>query len=383
MGRNLTVAGTDLRPGRVVFGATGLLRTRGGIASANRNVAAALSRLAAENARDLRTDVLNEDAGGEGGYRAFGGSKTAFALATCRAAAGAGLAVFDHVRLALPVLALPKPLRGPVVICAHGSESWKRVRRSSILAFRAADLVLANSAYTLSKMQGRFDGFNGAACPLGLPPQFTLTASPRERGGAPVLLRAADGAERPLGPRAMLLVARMDAGEQEKGHRELIAMLPAVLAAVPSAQLVFAGGGSDAAALRRSAAASPAAANIFFAGEVDHAVLEALYGAAFAYVMPSGQEGFGLSYLEAMNHALPCVACRGDGGAEVVVDGETGLLVDQPIDQGQLAATLIRLLSDETMARTMGLAGWRRLLAEYSADAHQARVLNLVAPLLR
>ena len=383
MGRNVAVAETDLRPGRVVFGATGLSRTRGGIASANRNVVAALSRLAAENARDLHTYVLNEDAGGEVAYRAFGGRKTAFAVATCRGAAGAGLAVFDHVRLALPVLALPKPLRGPVVICAHGSESWKRVRRSSILAFRAADLVLANSTYTLSKMQGRFDGFNGAACPLGLPPQFALTASPRERGGAPVLLRAADGVERPLGPRAMLLVARMDAGEQEKGHRELIAALPAVLAAVPVAQLVFAGGGSDVAALRQRAEASPAASHVFFAGEVEQTALEQLYRAAFAYVMPSAQEGFGLSYLEAMNNALPCVACRDDGGAEVVVDGETGLLVDQPIEQAQLVATLIRLLSDEAMAQAMGRAGWRRLRAEFSADAHQRRVLNLVAPLLR
>src|SRR5262245_14663647 len=375
MGRKVTAAETDLRPGRVVFGATGLSRTRGGIASANRNVAAALGRLAAQNARDLHTYVLNEDDGGEGAYRAFGGRKTAFAVATCRGAAGSGLAVFDHVRLALPVLALPKPLRGPVVICAHGSESWKRIRRSSILAFRAADLVLANSTYTLRKMQGRFDGFNGAACPLGLPPQFAPTASPRERAAAPVRRRAADGVERPLGPRVMLLVARMDAGEQEKGHRELIAALPSVLAAVPAAQLVFAGGGSDASALRKRAAASPAAAHVFFAGEVEHAALEDLYCAAFAYVMPSGQEGFGLSYLEAMNHALPCVACRGDGGAEVVVDGETGLLVDQPIKQGQLAATLIRLLSNEVVARAMGVAGWRRLRAEFSADAHQARVL--------
>ena len=83
------------------------------------------------------------------------------------------------------------------------------------------------------------------------------------------------------------------------------------------------------------------------------------------------------------NDQLGPVRWTTTGEEEVVVEGETGLLVDQPIEQGQLAATLIRLLSDDAMARTMGLAGWRRLLAEYSADAHQARVLNLVAPLLR
>jgi glycosyltransferase involved in cell wall biosynthesis len=365
-----------------MFCATGVSRTLGGIASANRNVAAALSRLAAEHARDLHTYVLNEEGGGEV-YCAFGGNKGAFALAAWRGAAGAGLAVFDHVRLALPILALPRPIRPPVVICAHGSESWKRVRQTSILAFRAADLVLTNSAYTLRRMQARFNGFNGAACPLGLPPQFALTSSAPARRSASIALRAANGMERELGPRAMLLVARMDAGEQEKGHRELIGALPAVRAAAPLAQLVFAGDGSDASALRRLAAASPAAADIFFVGQVDDVRLGELYGAAYAYVMPSRQEGFGLAYLEAMNNALPCIACRGDGGGEVVVDGETGLLVDQPIDQEQLAATLVRLLADEAIARSMGVAGWRRLHAKFSASAHQARVLELVRPLLK
>ena len=374
---------TQLRRGRVVFCATGISRTCGGIASANRNVADALSQLATVKARDMHTYVLNEEPGGDGGYQSFAGDKAAFALAAWRGAAGAGLTVFDHVRLALPILALPKPARGPVAICAHGSESWKRIRGSSILAFRAADLVLANSAYTLGKMQERFSGFNGVACPLGLAPQFALTPWPPPRGRAPVSLRAADGIEREIGPRAMLMVARMDAGEQEKGHRELIAALPSVLADVPLAQLVFVGGGSDAPALKQLGAASPVAARISFAGQVADARLEELYGAAYAYVMPSRQEGFGLAYLEAMNHALPCVACQDDGGADVVVHGETGLLVDQPIEQAQLISTLVRILSDEAMAREMGVAGWRRLNADFSTAAHQARVLDLLAPLLR
>ncbi|MGH6951884.1 MAG: glycosyltransferase family 4 protein [Vitreimonas sp.] len=376
-------ADVPLRPGRVVFCATGISGTHGGIASANRNVVKALRRLAAEKARDMHTYVLHEDLGGDETYRGFGGGKAAFAFAAWRGAAGAGLAVFDHVRLALPILALPKPARGPVVICAHGSESWRRVRRSSIAAFRAADLVLANSAYTLTRMQERFNAFNGAACPLGLPPHFALNPSPPPRAQAHVSLRAANGAECKLGPRVMLTVARMDAGEQEKGHRELIAALPSVLAHLPTAQLVFVGGGSDAAALRQLAAASPAAAHICFAGQVADADLDEFYRAAYAYVMPSRQEGFGLAYLEAMNHALPCVACRDDGGADVVVEGETGLLVSQPIEQEQLVSTLIRILSDEAMAREMGVAGWRRLNAHFSAEAHQARVLALVAPLLR
>ena len=59
-----------------------------------------------------------------------------------------------------------------------------------------------------------------------------------------------------------------------------------------------------------------------------------------------GQGGFGLVYLEAMNYAKPCVGCFGDGGEDVIVDGETGLLVHDPNDAQELQQVLIELLED-------------------------------------
>lgn len=363
--------------------ATGVRASVGGIASANRNVSAALGRLARETDRTLLTYAFDEEPAQEDGYRAFGAEKGDFALATLKGALRSGIVLFDHVRLALPMLALPALLRPPVVIFAHGSESWKRIKPLSIRAFRGADLVLTNSNFTLGKMRSRFSGFNGVACPLGLPPQFVLTPAPPPRATQGPAMRAADGSDCPLGPRVMILVGRMDAGEQEKGHRELIEALPGVVSQVPDAQLVFVGVGSDTPALQALAANSSAASRIAFAGRVDDGLLAALYAAAYAFVMPSRQEGFGLVYLEAMNYALPCLACRDDGGADVVVDGETGVLVDQPINPKQLTNAIVALLSDPEGARRMGEAGWRRLNSEFSAAAHQARVLELVRPLIR
>lgn len=367
---------------RLLFVATGIERTTGGIASANRNVLAALDGMASARGGRAEALVLGEPVRREAGYRAFGGAKAGFALATLAAMPGADLIVFDHVRLALPMLAVPPALRPPVVICAHGSESWRRMKPGSIPAFRAADLVLANSAYTLGRMQARFSGFAGVACPLGLPPQFAMTAAPPAQGTEPIELRAADGVVRGLGPRMLLLVGRLDPGEREKGHRELMAVMPALAERFPEVQLVFVGGGGDLTPLTEAARASSAAAGIFLPGQVATEQLAALYRRAYAYVMPSRQEGFGLVYLEAMNFAKPCLACRDDGGAEVVVDGETGLLVDQPIDLGQLRDRLGDLLADPARARAMGEAGWRRLAAQFSSQAHQARVAGLVAPLL-
>lgn len=367
--------------GPISLFATGIANSVGGIASANRNVAAALEHLAGETNRPMYAYVFHEDGDRGPAYRAFRGRKGRFALTTWRRTAASSLAVFDHVRLALPILALPRRLRPRVVICAHGSESWKRIKPSSIRAFQTADLTLTNSTYTLAKMRSRFSGFSGAACPLGLSPQFALTAAPPCRSDERLTLEAANGERAALGARVMLLVGRMDAEEREKGHRELIAVMPQVVAEAPDAQLVFVGGGSDEAALRALAAQSPVAGRICFTGRVGDDLLARLYAKAYAFTMPSRQEGFGLVYLEAMNYALPCIACRDDGGADVVVDGETGLLVDQPVDPAELAHSVISLLADESRAKRMGEAGWRRLRAEFSAEAHQARILEFLRPL--
>ncbi|MDQ0463122.1 phosphatidylinositol alpha-1,6-mannosyltransferase [Caulobacter ginsengisoli] len=370
------------RSGPILFCATGITETVGGIASANRNVLNALRRLAAEDGRAVRTLVLNEPARRDGDHRAFGGDKIGFSFAVLGGLAGAGLVVFDHVRLALPVLALPRPLRAPVVVCAHGSEASWRIRPESIACYRAADLVLANSSFTLGRMRERFGGGRAVVCPLGLPPQFAVRAAPEPPGGEALTLEAADGAARPLGGQMLLLVGRTDAGEQQKGHRELLAVMPELVRRFPAAQLVFVGAGSDLSALKALAAASPVAGSLFLTGRASDELLERLYRRAFAFTMPSGQEGFGLAYLEAMNWARPCLACHDDGGADVVVDGETGVLIGRPIDLAELTEAIGGLLADPSRARRLGEAGWRRLTERFTSQAHQDRVMDLLRPLL-
>jgi phosphatidylinositol alpha-1,6-mannosyltransferase len=366
----------------VLFCATGVFDSVGGIAAANQNVHTALNTVCAELGLALHTLVLAERQSRGSNYRAFGGNKVTYTTALLARLPRSRAAVFDHVRLSLPILATSRSLRPPIIICAHGSESWRRIRPLSKRAFAAADLVVANSAYTLAKMQSHVSSVRAAACPLGLPQQFPLTERPAPPSEADIALTAADGLVRPLGSRVMLLVSRMDAGEREKGHRELIEVLPAVAAAVPGAQLVLVGDGSDYAHLLATARASGHAGGIFLPGKLARRELEEIYRKAYLYVMPSRQEGFGLAYLEAMNYARPCVACRDDGGAEVVGDGDTGLLVGQPIDRDELSAALVRLLSDEALARRMGEAGWRRLHEHYSAQAHQQRFMKLIRPLV-
>ena len=82
-----------------------------------------------------------------------------------------------------------------------------------------------------------------------------------------------------------------------------------------------------------------------------------------------------------MRFAKPCIASCLDGGAEVVADGVTGILVD-PGDGNELGNALERLLRDDKLAEKMGLAGFQRLTDHYQFEHFRARLRRRLAELL-
>lgn len=103
-------------------------------------------------------------------------------------------------------------------------------------------------------------------------------------------------------------------------------------------------------------------------GMVPHAELERLYDSASVFVLPSRSEGFGIVAAEAMAHGRPVVACGVGGLAEVVADGETGILVP-PRRPDLLRAALERLLGDPELRRRLGRAARERAESRYSWDS--------------
>jgi len=101
-------------------------------------------------------------------------------------------------------------------------------------------------------------------------------------------------------------------------------------------------------------------------------VVKQLYSHCAVFACPSVYEPFGLINLEAMACETPVVASGVGGILEVVVDGETGLLVP-PARPDDLAAALRRLLDDPARARAMGKAGRKRVEDKFSWDAIAAR----------
>jgi glycosyltransferase involved in cell wall biosynthesis len=100
-------------------------------------------------------------------------------------------------------------------------------------------------------------------------------------------------------------------------------------------------------------------------GFVPHDELMRLYERAAVVACPSRREGFGVVCLEAMAHGRAVVATGVGGLRDLVVDGETGIVVP-PGDSAALRVALQRLLADRELRRRLGAAGRERARQHFS-----------------
>lgn len=160
----------------------------------------------------------------------------------------------------------------------------------------------------------------------------------------------------------------------QKGFDTLVEAMPAVLARMPRARLVVVGDGPERARLERLAARRGVGGAVNFAGF--RADLPALLAAFDVLAAPSRLEGAPLVTLEAMARAVPVVASDIPGIAEQVIDGLEGFRVP-PDAPAALAAALIGVLTDRSLAARLGAAGRRRVRADFDARDMVARTLAL------
>jgi len=174
---------------------------------------------------------------------------------------------------------------------------------------------------------------------------------------------------------AVLIVGNMYQTMQYKGHHELIAAWPQVVAACSPAELWIVGGGDGRAELEALARGlpGPAAAQIHFLGQLSETALAERDQRCRAFAMPSVGEGFGLVFVEAARWGVPCIGGKHDAAREIILDGETGLLVEQ--DPPEIAEACLRLLTDAALAVRLGAAGRRRYVENFRFEHFRARLL--------
>jgi len=344
----------------------------GGIERAGRHSTTVLKQFSEKRGWDCRLLSLN-DLPGEHllrtaqtavQIRGFGRRKIGFVRSALACIPKARLVYLNHVGLA-PIGLLFKLARPKVrcVIATHGVEVWGRIPRFRRWALRAADAVTAPSRFTASKIMAGMGARakNVSVLPWATDPAFLS----EERPPVP-----AKTDEPPA--RVVLTVARLEAAEKHKGVDTVLQAFPEVLRAVPDAQYVIVGDGTLRPHLERMVSQLGLGKNVTFAGRQRDADLRRCYEACAVYAMPSGQEGFGMAFLEAMALGKPVIGGNYGGTPEIVTEGITGFLVE-PGDTASLADRLIRLLTDGNLRRRMGEAGRRRVERDYTLESFRRR----------
>jgi len=181
---------------------------------------------------------------------------------------------------------------------------------------------------------------------------------------------ACDGPLKRLG----LVVGTVSALRRGKGVDVFLDAVPAILAAVPGAELVIAGDGPQAAELQAHPSAKLVRWEAYRAPASNH--LRELD----VYVLASSWEAFPIGPLEALACGVPQVVTAVGGTREAVVP-ETGLLIG-PRDPGALAAAVVELLQDEPRRMAMRAASRERHAAQFTVDRMVAGTAAVYARVL-
>ena len=359
----------------------------GGIAEWSVQVARALSRAGERVAVFCRSKVLLSDSslyGGQGfevvpmGGRNWAGLKHLYLLYytfKLYCMYGPSTVYATNWELSVIPILFSGALRLNVVIAAHGweiTQKGSRIRsRLERYALSHADRVLAVSRYTKDRVLeagGKLQRVEIVSNGVDThkfspqPPRDDLV----EKFGL-------------CGKRVILTLSRI---VERKGHDVVIRALPRVLEEVPNVRYLIGGRGNYRAILEGQIERLGLGEHVCFAGYVPDERLGNFYNLSEIYIMPCRElkdrgdvEGFGITFLEAGACGLPVIGGRSGGVEDAIVDGETGFLVD-PLDEEEVAETILRLLKDPHLARKMGEAG-RRRAQKLSWDSVGERILEL------
>lgn len=159
-----------------------------------------------------------------------------------------------------------------------------------------------------------------------------------------------------------------------KGFDLVLTAWPQVYAACADVHLVVVGGGTadSLAALHRLAAET--GQHVTYIGHVPDPA--PYLAASDIYVFPSRREGLPNALLEAMSCGCPCVASDIGGCVELIMPDKTGLLFPSG-DAKAMAAAVIRLLRDESLAKKVGEGAHALIAAEYELHAVIDRLVAL------
>ena len=235
----------------------------------------------------------------------------------------------------------------PLVVSVHGGDLSYTAARSNrgrevvSRVLRAADAVIANSEVTRR-------GIEQLTGPLPLlevvHPGADIPAAPPPRAPQPTLVT----------------VAHL---EPHKNQAAVIRAVAALQDRHPELRYVLIGKGPDRDRLAQLAARLGVGERVSFAGPMDHAAALQHMARGWLHVMPSVHDAFGVAHVEAMAAGLPAIGGTGTGAEDIAAAGDGMVLVPSG-DEGTLARSIDRIVSDPGERDRLGAAA-RRTVAEH------------------
>ncbi len=238
------------------------------------------------------------------------------------------------------------PFRYHPLFKIRGRILWRMTRQGIAISEAIRKFLIEIEGAKNNQVQTIYYGLNRTS------PPATLSAS--KEGEFIARLRSSENAQ---------IVGAVCRLVPQKGVAYALEAMAKLMPQYPNLHYILVGEGGLRAELEQYAETLGIAERVHFLGwRTDVPELMAQFD---IFLAPSLWEGFGLVFLEAMAQSVPVVASRVSAIPEVVLDGETGVLVP-PKDSTEIASAIQKLLDAPELAKKMGMAGRLRLETHFS-----------------
>jgi glycosyltransferase involved in cell wall biosynthesis len=269
----------------------------------------------------------------------------------------------------------------PYVVTSHGTDLFIVERLSFFKPLARAVFRRAKAATVVSRPLQDFLSFK-----LGLPASgIQVLPMPVRLDLFETPATTPADASAPRSPGRILAVGRL---VKRKGFNYLIEACSILRDRGQAVELTILGEGPEASSLMSLAQRLRLGERVRFVPFVPQDALGPFYRDCDVFVLPSitldqrEREGLGLVLLEAMACGRPVIGTSSGGIVDVVVDGQTGLIVPER-DSQALAAAIVRLLGDASLAGSLARQGYDHVRANFGLPVIAGRTKALYQGALR
>jgi glycosyltransferase involved in cell wall biosynthesis len=172
-------------------------------------------------------------------------------------------------------------------------------------------------------------------------------------------------------------VVQVGSLDQNKNQIFTLKCIKTLLDVIPDICCLIIGEGNMRRELNNCVISNGLADHVLFTGQIDR--MDALYlmSKSSVFVLTSDSEAFPMVLIEAQGLSIPVVSFDVGGTSEIIQDNVTGYLVKKN-DEEIFLRKLFKLLTDNTLAKNMGVLGRHRVLENFTADKRVKKLVSMI-----